>query len=403
MVESLRMKIAVVGTGIAGLGAAYALSRAHEVELFEANGYAGGHVHTVTVGSHAVDTGFIVHNEPNYPQLTRLYRELGVRTQGTAMSFSCECRCGSVWSSRRPWRAGPHLFAEILRFLRTAGDADTDGKTFDRFLHDEGYSDRFRWHYLVPMTSALWSTAPGPALDFPAAYGIRFLGNHSMLGLRRHRWRTVAGGSRGYVRALLERIGSRVHLHAPVRSIARVGGGVELRSADRDVQRFDGVVFATHAPQALGLLADPSDAERRLLGAFRTTPNETVLHTDERLLPRRPGDRAAWNYQSPGCHVMAPRPTLTYSMNRLQRLDADVEYCVTLNRTEEIDPEKIVQVIRYDHPQMTFEGLAAQARLPQLNGPRATAFCGAWQGSGFHEDGLVSGLRAAAAFGVRWQ
>jgi predicted NAD/FAD-binding protein len=396
------MKIAVVGTGIAGLGAAYALSRAHEVELFEANGYAGGHVHTVTVGSHEVDTGFIVHNEPNYPFLTRFYRELGVRTQETVMSFSCECRCGSVWSSRRPWRAGPVLLREILRFLRTAGAAETDGKTFDAFLRDEGYSDRFRWHYLVPLTSALWSTAPGRALEFPAAYGIRFFGNHGMLGLRRHRWRTVAGGSRAYVRAALDRIGARIHLHLPVRSVTRTRGEVELRTDDDEARRFDGVVVATHAPQALALLADPSEEERRLLGAFRTTPNETVLHTDERLLPRRNGDRAAWNYQSPGCRVHAGLPTLTYSMNRLQRLDAEVEYCVTLNRTEEIDPEKVVRVLRYDHPQMTFASLAAQPQLPRLNGPRATAFCGAWQGFGFHEDGLAAGLRAAAAFGVRW-
>lgn len=396
------MKIAVVGTGIAGLGAAYALSRLHEVELFEANAYAGGHVHTVTVGSHEVDTGFIVHNEPNYPRLTRLYRELGVRTQETAMSFSCECRCGTTWSSRRPWGAGPALGAEILRFLRTAPAADVEGKTFDAFLRDEGYSDRFRWHYLVPMTAALWSTAPARALDFPAAYGIRFFGNHGMLGLRRHRWRTVVGGSRAYVRALLGRAGARLHLGRPVRSLARVGGRVELRTADGEARRFDGVVVATHAPQALALLADPSAEERRLLGAFRTTPNETVLHTDERLLPRRPADRAAWNYQSPGCRVHAPLPTLTYSMNRLQRLEAEVEYCVTLNRTGEIDPARIVRVIRYEHPQMTFASLAAQAELPRLNGPRATAFCGAWQGSGFHEDGLASGLRAAAAFGARW-
>ncbi len=396
------MKIAVVGTGIAGLGAAYALSHAHRVELFEANGYAGGHVHTITVGSHRVDTGFIVHNEPNYPFLTRLYRELGVHTQETTMSFSCECRCGSVWSSRRPWRAGPVLLREIVRFLRTAAGADSDGKTFDTFLRDEGYSDRFRWHYLVPMTSALWSTAPGHALDFPASYGIRFFGNHGMLGLRRHRWRTVVGGSSAYVRAVLDRVGAQLHLGAPVRSVARSGGGIDLHTDDGVSRRFDGVVVATHAPQALAMLADPSGDERRLLGAFRTTENETVLHTDERLLPRRAGDRAAWNYQSPGCSLHARLPTLTYSMNRLQRLHSDAEYCVTLNRTAEIDPEQILRVIRYRHPQVTFKSLAAQPELPSLNGPRATAFCGAWQGSGFHEDGLASGLRAAASFGVRW-
>jgi predicted NAD/FAD-binding protein len=396
------MKIAVIGTGIAGLGAGYALSRVHEVELFEANGYAGGHTNTVTVGSHEIDTGFIVHNEENYPSLTRLFRELGIATTASEMSFSMTCGCGLAWSSRRPWRAGRALLGEILRFLRTAGDAEVDGKTLDRFLGDEGYSDSFRWHYLVPMTAALWSAAPGRALELPAAFGIQFFRNHSMLGLRRRRWRTVAGGSRTYVDAVLERIGAPVHLDTPVRSVTRSGGGVEVRTAGDVVRRFDGVVVATHAPDALALLADPSEDESRLLGAFRTTTNETVLHTDPRLLPRRSSDRCSWNYRSPTCGVVAERPSVTYYANRLQKLDAEQDFCVTLNRTAEIEPQAIIRVIEYAHPQMTFESLAACAALPALNGRRATAFAGAWQGYGFHEDGIVSGLRAAGAFGVEW-
>ena len=396
------MKIAVIGTGIAGLGAGYALSRVHEVELFEANGYAGGHTNTVTVDSHEVDTGFIVHNEENYPNLTRLFRELGVETRPSEMSFSMTCGCGLAWSSRRPWRAGRTLLGEILRFLRTAGAADTEGKTFDRFLRDEGYSDSFRWHYLVPMTSALWSAPPGGALELPASSGIQFFRNHSMLGLRRRRWRTVAGGSRRYVRAVLEQTGARVHLASPVRAVTRSAGGVEVRTDDDVARRFDAVVVATHAPDALALLTDPSDDERRLLGAFRTVTNETVLHTDARLLPRRSSDRSAWNYQSPGCGVLAERASLTYYANRLQKLDAGPDFCVTLNRTEEIEPQAIVRVIEYEHPQMTFESLAASAELQALNGARATAFAGAWQGYGFHEDGMVSGLRAARAFGAEW-
>jgi uncharacterized protein len=205
------MTIAIIGTGIAGLGAAYALSQLHEVELFEAGGHAGGHSNTVTHGSLQLDTGFIVHNERNYPQLTRLLSELGVATQPSEMSFSMSCGCGLEWSSRRPWRAGAGLLREIVRFLRTAGAAETEGKSFDVFLRDEGYSDSFRWHYLVPMTSALWSTAPGDALEFPASYGIDFFRNHGMLGLRRERWRTVTGGSRAYVRALLDHV--RPHPH----------------------------------------------------------------------------------------------------------------------------------------------------------------------------------------------
>jgi len=396
------MKIAIIGTGVAGLGAAYALARAHEVELFEANTYPGGHTNTVTAGSHEVDTGFIVHNEANYPNLTRFFRELGVVTQPSEMSFSMTCGCGVEWSSRRPWRAGRRLLGEILRFLRTAGDADAAGKTFDRFLRDEGYSDSFRWHYLVPMTSALWSVAPGRALELPAAYGIDFFRTHSMLGLRRRHWRTVTGGSRTYVRAVVERIGAPLHLGLPVRSVARVESGVDLRTGDGEVRRFDGVVVATHAPEALALLSDPSDDERRVLGAFRTTTNQAVLHTDTRLLPGRKSDRSSWNYQSPGCGVPAGKPSLTYYANRLQKLDARRDYCVTLNRTDEIDPHAIIRVIEYAHPQMTFESRAASAEVPSLNGHRATAFAGAWQGNGFHEDGLTSGLLAARAFGVEW-
>ena len=396
------MTIAIIGTGIAGLGAAYALSRLHEVELFEANGYAGGHSHTVTHGSLELDTGFIVHNESNYPSLTRLFRELGVETQASEMSFAMSCGCGLEWSSRRPWRAGPRLLREILRFLRTAADADADGKSFDRFLRDEGYSESFRWHYLVPMTSALWSTAPGDALGFPASYGIEFFRNHGMLGLRRNRWRTVTGGSRVYVQALLDRLGARVQLAAPVRSVRRTGGGVELRVADGALRTFDGAVVATSAPRALGLLEDASVEEREILAAFETTANETVLHTDPRLLPRRASDRSSWNYQSPGCGVHATRPSLTYSLNRLQKLDTTVEHCVTLNRTDEIDPAAVIRVIGYEHPRVTFASLAAAERARAHGVVRQTAFAGAWQGNGFHEDGLTSGLRAAAAFGVTW-
>ncbi len=396
------MKIAIIGTGIAGLGAAYALGRLHEVELFEVNGYPGGHANTVTHESLALDTGFLVHNEKNYPSLTRLFRELDVATQPSEMSFSMSCGCGLEWSSRRPWRAGPGLLREILRFLRTAGDADTGGKSFDRFLTDEGYSESFRWHYLVPMTAALWSTAPGEALAFPASAGIDFFRNHGMLGLRRERWRTVTGGSRTYVQALLDRIGVPVHLATAARSLRRTEAGVEVRTRDGSVRSFDGVVVATSAPRALALLEDAAADERELLSPFATTSNGTVLHTDSRLLPHRESDRSSWNYQSPGCGIFAGLPTLTYSLNRLQKLGPGIQYCVTLNRTEEIESAKVLAVIDYEHPQMTFASLAATEGARTRRVVRHTAFAGAWQGNGFHEDGLASGLRAAAAFGVAW-
>jgi len=396
------MKIAIIGTGIAGLGAAHALSGAHEVELFEANPTPGGHTNTISHAGFELDTGFIVHNEANYPSLTRLLRELGVATQESEMSFSMSCGCGLAWSSRRPWRAGPALLREIVRFLGTAGAADTEGKTFDRFLRDEGYSDSFRWHYLVPMTAALWSTAPGDALEFPAPAGIEFFRNHSMLGVRRRRWRTISGGSRSYVRALLDRLGAGLSLDAPVRSVVRTAAGVEIRCADASPRPFDGVVVATSAPRALGLLEDPSLDEREMLSAFETTVNETVLHTDSRFVPARRSDRSSWNYQSPGCGLLAERPSLTYSLNRLQRLDAETEYCVTLNRTDEIDQATVIRVIDYEHPRTTFASLAAAERARSFGVVRNTAFAGAWQGNGFHEDGLASGLRAAAAFGASW-
>ena len=396
------MKIAIIGTGVAGLGAAHALSRLHDIDLFEANTSPGGHVNTISHDGLALDTGFIVHNEANYPNLTRLFRELGVRTQASEMSFSVSCGCGLEWSSRRPWRAGPGLLREIVRFLRTAGEAEAKGKTFDRFLLDEGYSNSFRWHYLVPMTAALWSTAPGDALEFPASAGIEFFRNHSMLGLRRRRWRTVSGGSRTYVQALLDRLGAGVRIATPVRSVARTAVGVEIRCADGAAHAYDGVVVATSAPRALALLEDPSWDERQMLSAFETTANETVLHTDARFVPRRRSDRSSWNYQSPGCGVLGERPSLTYSLNRLQKLETGEEYCVTLNRTHEIDAGAVICTIDYEHPKTTFASLGAAERARSFGVVRHTAFAGAWQGNGFHEDGLTSGLRAASAFGANW-
>jgi len=388
--------IAVVGGGIAGLGSVHALSRRHGVELFDDGPHPGGHARTVDVGGLAVDTGFLVYNEVNYPRLTGLFGELGVCTQPTVMSFSVECGCGIAWSSRRPWRAGPRLLREILRFLRTAQPRDDDHRTLDELVSAEGYSESFRRHYLMPMTSALWSAAPETALRMPASFVLSFFHNHGMLGLRRRRWRTVVGGSRSYVAALLARSGVVVHA-ARVESLSRDESGVTVAAEDGTLRRFAAAVIATSAPRALALLADPSDDERRVLGSFRTTANETVLHTDARFLPRRRGDRSAWNHRAAHCGTASPLPTVTYSANRLQRLAADAEYCITLNRTAEIDPGSVIAVHADEHPQMTLESHAVQAELPVLNGPRRTAFAGAWQGYGFHEDGLVSGLRAAAA------
>ena len=403
------MKIAIVGSGISGLGAAYLLGRAHEVTVFERDSRAGGHTHTIAHDGLALDTGFLVHNTRNYPLLVRLLAELGVGTQESEMSFSVGCdRCGLEYSGRRPFAqrrntASPRFAAllwEIGRWLRTArrslGEADYEQHSLQAYLDEHGYSHRFRRHFLVPLTSALWSTAPGRALEFPAAYAIRFFDNHGMLGLGRFSWRTVRGGADTYVRRLSDQLGPRLRLGLGARSLRRDPDGVELTTDDGERHHFDQVVVATHADQALGLLEDPSDEERRLLGAFGYTRNDAVLHTDERLLPRARSARASWNYRLGD----DGRPTVTYSLNRLQALSGETEYCVTLN--EDVADEHVIRRLVYEHPLYTVDSLRAQQELPALSGKRHTWYAGAHHGNGFHEDGLASGVRVAAELGVSW-
>jgi uncharacterized protein len=404
------MRVAVIGAGVSGLGAAYLLSRAHDVTLFERDGRAGGHARTICRDGLALDTGFLVHNEPNYPLLTRLFRELGIAVQPTEMSFSVSCGgCGLEWSGRRPF-AQPRravdvrflgLLSEVVRWLRTArrslDETDYEERTLEEYVTERGYSRRFRDHYLVPLTSALWSTAPERALDFPAAYAIRFFEQHRMLGFGRHAWRSVVGGSDRYVQAILERL-TTAHTRLGARSLRRDPDGISLTTDDGETRRFDKVVLATHADQALPLLEDPSDPERRLLGAWRSTTNDAVLHTDSRLLPRTRAARASWNYRANG----SVAPTLTYYLNRLQRLDSDEDWCLTLNRADEIDPERIVDRTTFEHPLYTIESLRSQTGLRQLSGERHTLYAGAYLGFGFHEDGFAAGVRAAERLGVSW-
>jgi predicted NAD/FAD-binding protein len=295
--------------------------------------------------------------------------------------------------------------AEILRFLRfgsRALDERYARSTLGDFVAAEGYSRAFRDHYLVPFASALWSTAPARTLGFPVHYAMRFFQNHGLLGFRRHPWRTVAGGSRRYVAAVTAPLAGRMRLGAEVRAVARDADGVEVRTADDAARRFDAVVIASHAPQALEMLADADEREREVLGAFRTTMNRTVLHTDPSLLPARVSARAAWNYQVGDCRAPSLLPTVTYYLNKLQALDEPEDYCVTLNRGTSIDEDRVIRRFEYSHPLYTFEALAAQKRLPALSGRRRTWFCGAYHGFGFHEDGLASGLRAAGDLGAPW-
>jgi predicted NAD/FAD-binding protein len=396
------MRIAIVGSGISGLGAAYALSRIHDVEVFERDRRAGGHANTVVHHGVALDTGFLVHNARNYPLLTRLFRELGVATHESDMSFSVSCAgCGLEYSGRRPFAQPANaarppflsLLWEVGRWLRTAQPED-ETQSLAEYLDVHGYSQRFRRHFLVPLTSALWSTAPGRALEFPAAYAIRFFDNHGMLGFGRFRWRTVTGGSRRYVDAIAARLGERLRLGQGVRSVRRSNDFVELRIGET-VERFDRVVLATHADQALQLLEDPTPEEQRVLGGFAYTTNEAILHTDGRFLPRTRAARASWNYRLGN----DGRPTITYHLNRLQALDARRDYCLTLN--EQVPEEHVLQRFTYEHPLYTVGTLRAQAELPRLAGGR-THYAGAYFGNGFHEDGLASGVAVARALGVDW-
>jgi uncharacterized protein len=396
------VRIGVIGSGVSGLGAAYVLARAHDVHVFERDPRPGGHANTVVHDGLALDTGFLVHNTRNYPLLCRLFRELGVATHESDMSFSVSCSgCGLEYSGRRPFAqpanaARPGFLAllwEIGRWLRTTPPED-ESQSLGEYLNGQGYSQRFRRHFLVPLTSALWSTAPGRALEFPAAYAVRFFDNHGMLGLGRFRWRTVTGGSRSYVGALAARLGDRLHLGSGVRSVRRSPDGVELRVGDK-VERFDRVVLATHADQALALLEDPTADEQRVLGGFAYTTNDAVLHTDARLLPRTAQARAAWNYRLGD----DGRPTVTYHLNRLQALDTDRDYCVTLN--QEVPEERVLERFTYEHPLYTVSTLRAQAELPLLAGG-PMLYAGAYFGNGFHEDGLASGVAAARSLGVEW-
>jgi predicted NAD/FAD-binding protein len=403
------MRLAVIGAGVSGLGAAYVLSRGgHDVHVFERDSRLGGHVNTIVHDGLALDTGFIVSNARNYPLLTRLLAELGVTFQRSEMSFSVRCdECGLEYAGRRPfaqWRNASStrfttLMWEIGRWLRTARTSIDSGayddSSLDDYLAERRYSRAFRRHFIVPLTSALWSAAPARTLEIPAAYAIRFFDNHGMLGLRRHEWRTVTGGAHTYVQALRSHL-RFVDTSVPVRGLRRDDAGVLVRTDDDVVHRFDRAVVATHADEALGLLEDPSDDERAVLGAFEYTQNDAVLHTDSSLLPRSRAAHASWNYRVDG----ADRPTVTYYLNRLQRLDADTDYLVTLNQP--IPDEHVLRRFSYTHPRFTVTAIQAQQRLGDLSGRRHTEFAGAYFGNGFHEDGLAAGVRAAAALGVRW-
>ena len=413
------MKIAIVGSGIAGLGAAWLLSRHHDVVLFESQDRLGGHTHTHRVSQagreFSVDTGFIVFNPENYPLLTRLFDELGVASQPTTMGFSVHDGASgleynatslSAMFCQRCNLLSPRflrMVGEIVRFYRECPallDQQGDGPTLGDYLSSRGYSDMFVRDHLVPMACALWSSPSRRILDFPAKYLVRFMANHRMLQVQgRPGWRVVSDGSSTYIRAMESRWQAQVRLSTKVNAIRRAADAVVLATTAGE-ESFDQVLLACHADQSLSLLSDPSADEASILGAIRFQDNDTVLHTDARMLPRRPAAWAAWNAYVPA--EPEAHCTVSYCMNLLQSIDSPEPFVVTLNRSADIDPGKILARMNYRHPVYDHASVAAQGRRGEINGVRRTWFAGAYWGFGFHEDGLRSGVDVARALGESW-
>ncbi|WP_455376856.1 NAD(P)/FAD-dependent oxidoreductase [Petrachloros mirabilis] len=415
------MRIAIVGTGISGMVSAHLLHRDHDVTVFEAADYFGGHTNTLDVTvdgrTYAVDTGFIVFNDWTYPNFINLLSRLGVKSQPSDMSFSVKCeRTGLEYNgtslntlfAQRRNLVRPSFYRMILdifRFNREAVsllDQPEPGPSFREYLESHRYSKEFVDQYIVPMGAAIWSASHDNMREFPARYLVQFFKNHGMLTVgNRPQWRVITGGSRSYAEKLVAPFQPRILLNSPVESIRRFPGFVEIRASlqrreDRAL-RFDHVIIAAHSDQALNLLADPSPAEKDILGVIRYQDNEAVLHTDPSLLPDRRLAWAAWNYHL--LPVQPNRAVVTYHMNRLQRLAAPVEFCVTLNHTDAIEPARILRRFTYHHPVYSSDAVAAQRRHGEINGINRTSYCGAYWGFGFHEDGVKSALAVCKPFG----
>jgi predicted NAD/FAD-binding protein len=416
------MRIAIIGTGIAGLTCAHLLTKSHDVTVFERDRRPGGHTNTVRVElgdeTHEVDTGFIVYNERNYPGLVKLFDRLGVPTTPSDMSFGVsDAATGIEWRATSPSTvfAQPRnilrpaflrMLADVVRFNRQTrrllGAGLINGLTLRELVALGHWSPQMVDWFLAPMVSAIWSAPIGDALDIPAATFARFFDNHGLLQLgAQPRWRTVTGGARTYVERILAPLAHRVRLATPVTKVVRRADGAEVLTERYGPEHFDHVILAAHSDQSLDLLGDPSPAERAVLGSIRYQPNIAVLHTDKRLLPRARRAWASWNYRL-GC-VGAPEvggATLTYHMNQLQSIDSSHQICVTLNQAEAVDPDRVLGVFEYAHPILDGAAVAAQQRYEEISGIRSTWYCGAYWGYGFHEDGVQSAMRVCRAFGA---
>ena len=411
------MKIAIIGTGISGLTAAYLLNRKHEITVFEKNDYIGGHTHTHTIKTKkstlAVDSGFIVYNEVTYPNFIKLLDQLGVQRQKTTMGFSVKSVKKNLEYAGNSLNS---LFAQRLNYLRYSfwimlrdilrfnkkGKADLPDLSAEiklgDYLKQNNYSLSFINHYIIPMGSAIWSSNAQSMLDMPALFFIRFFNNHGLMEVKnRSGWWVIKGGSKEYVKKMIAEFDSRIKLNTAVQSISRSDNKITIQVTDKE-EIFDAVVIATHSDQALRMLADSTNQEKEILGALPYQSNEAMLHTDSSVLPKRKLAWASWNYnldQEP-YKPMA----MTYNMNILQTLDSEDTYCVTLNNNDLVDDEKVVKTMFYDHPQFTPEGIKAQKRKHEISGVKNTYYCGAYWRNGFHEDGVVSALEVCSHFGV---
>lgn len=410
------MRVAIIGSGIAGNVVAYRLHRGHDITVYEAGDYAGGHTHTheldVSGKKLRIDSGFIVFNQRTYPNFIALLQELGIEQQKSNMSFSVRCEqtgleyngtsLNSLFAQRRNLFRPTfyRMIRDIIRFNRQAPELlsqSYSSVTLGDYLESNKYSNEFTNHYIIPMGSAIWSANVRQMLEFPARNFIRFFANHGMLSVNdRPQWYVVKGGSRSYVDAMIRPFRERIRLNSRVDRIERDSEKVTLTTVHGDREHYDYVFIATHSNQALAMLAEPAHIEKRVLAAIPYQENEAVLHTDTSVLPRRRLAWAAWNY-----HILpstARRVAVTYNMNILQGLDEQKTYCVTLNNSAAIDPARIMKKMVYDHPVYTVEGVRAQNRHNELNGINRTFYCGAYWGNGFHEDGVVSAMNALNAF-----
>lgn len=411
------MNIAIIGGGVSGMLAAYLLCPEHEVTVFEANGYIGGHTHTVPIfcdgQTYAVDTGFIVYNDWTYPNFIKLLNRLDIASQPSSMSFSVRCEktgleyngttLNTLFAQRRNlFRLSFHrLWRDILRFNRTAKALlqTTDyNATLGEYLTTHGYSQEFIEQYLIPMGASIWSAEPQQIYEFPFRSFVQFFHNHGMLTVnRRPQWRTITGGSQRYAEVLTRPYRDRIRLNCPVRGITRHRDRVMVSTRHGEPERFDAVIIATHSDQALAFLTDATSQEQAVLGAIPYQENDVVLHTDDSLLPQNRLAWAGWNYYIPRDEFA--RVIVTYNLNLLQNLQAPHTFCVTLNRTQAIEPTKILRRMTYHHPVYTQAAVTAQQRHDSLNGVNRTYFCGAYWGYGFHEDGVNSALTVCKHFG----